>query len=94
MSHRDEAEWDAILEAVKQFKRTHGRVPKSNSGDADERKLYERKLYERKLYERKLYEWPRKCSDRTMRNWTQERANKLAYTPIHLHPHLNHPRTR
>ena len=35
----DEAEWDATLEAVKQFKRTHGRFPKG-SGDAEERRLY------------------------------------------------------
>ena len=36
---RDEAQWDAILEAVKEFKRIHGRFPRS-TGDADERKLY------------------------------------------------------
>jgi hypothetical protein len=59
---RDEAQWDAILDAVKLFKQTHGRFPK-NSGDKDERKLYK---------------WLRACSDRTMQNWTQERANKLA----------------
>ena len=59
---RDEAQWDAILEAVKLFKQTHGRFPKG-SGDKDETKLYK---------------WLRDCSDRTMPNWTQERANKLA----------------
>ena len=60
---RDEAQWDAILDAVKQFKQTHGRFPKGNGGDKDEKKLYD---------------WLRNCSDRTMPNWTQERANKLA----------------
>ena len=59
---RDEAQWDAILDAVKLFKQNHGRFPK-NSGDKDEQKLYK---------------WLRACSDRTMPNWTQERANKLA----------------
>ena len=34
---RDEAQWDAILEAVKLFKQTHGRFPK---GSGDEKKLY------------------------------------------------------
>ena len=61
-NQRDEAQWDAILEAVKLFKQNHGRFPK-NSGDK---------------YEKKLYNWLRDCSDRTMPNWTQERANKLA----------------
>jgi hypothetical protein len=60
-SVRDEAQWDAILEAVKLFKQTPGRFPKI-SGDKDEKKLYQ---------------WLRNCSDRTMSNWTQERANKL-----------------
>ena len=60
---RGEAQWDAILEAVKLFKQTHGRFPRSSGGDADEKKLYD---------------WLRNCSDRTMPNWTQERANKLA----------------
>ena len=46
---------------MKEFKRTHGRFPKV-SGDKDEKKLYQ---------------WLRNCSDRTMSNWTQERANKL-----------------
>ena len=59
---RDEAQWDAILEAVKLFKQTHGRFPKAGD-DKDETKLYQ---------------WLRNCSDRTMPNWTQERANKLA----------------
>jgi len=47
---------------VKLFKQNHGRFPKI-SGDKDEKKLYQ---------------WLRNCSDRTMPNWTQERANKLA----------------
>ena len=38
---RDEAQWDAILEAVKEFKRTHGRFPRSKGGDADETRLYD-----------------------------------------------------
>jgi hypothetical protein len=59
---RDEAQWDSILEAMKLFKQTHGRFPKGG-GDKDETKLYD---------------WLRNCSDRTMQNWTQERANKLA----------------
>ena len=63
MNSRDEAQWDEILEAVKQFKRDHGRFPRRQcGGDADETKLYG---------------WLRHCSDRTMPNWTQERANKL-----------------
>jgi hypothetical protein len=37
---RDEAQWDAILEAVKLFKQTHGRFPRSSGGDADETRLY------------------------------------------------------
>ena len=59
---RDETQWDAILDAVKLFKQTHGRFPKGG-GDKGERKLYD---------------WLRACSDRTMPAWTQERANKLA----------------
>jgi hypothetical protein len=59
---RDETQWDAILDAVKLFKQTYGRFPKA-SGDK---------------YEQKLYMWLRACSDSTMPNWTQERANKLA----------------
>ena len=27
---------------------------------------------------KQLYKWLRECSDRTMRQWTQDRANKLA----------------
>jgi HAD superfamily hydrolase (TIGR01509 family) len=38
---RDEAQWDAILEAVKLFKQTHGRFPRSSGGDADETRLYD-----------------------------------------------------
>jgi hypothetical protein len=38
---RDESQWDAILEAVKEFKRTHGRFPRSKGGDADETRLYD-----------------------------------------------------
>ena len=60
---RDEAQWDAILDAVKLFKQTHGRFPKGRGGGK---------------FETKLYDWLRACSDRTMQNWTQERANKLA----------------
>jgi hypothetical protein len=60
---RDEAQWDAILEAVKLFKQNHGRFPKNRGGSK---------------FEKKLYDWLRNCSDRTMPNWTQERANKLA----------------
>ena len=37
---RNEAQWDAILEAVKLFKRTHGRFPRSSGGDAHETMLY------------------------------------------------------
>ena len=62
-SERNEAQWDAILEAVKLFKQNHGRFPKGKGGGKDERKLYD---------------WLRNCSDRTMPAWTQERANKLA----------------
>ena len=36
---RDEAQWDAILEAVKLFKQNHGRFPRSTGGDADETRL-------------------------------------------------------
>jgi len=60
---RDEAQWDAILEAVKLFKRTHGRIPRGRGGDADETRLYK---------------WLSKCSDKSQQLWTQERANKLA----------------
>ena len=37
---RDEAQWDAILEAVKLFKQTHYRFPRRRGGDADETRLY------------------------------------------------------
>ena len=60
---RDEAQWDAILEAVKLFKRTHGRFPRRHGGDADETRLYN---------------WLVNCSDKSQQLWTQERANKLA----------------
>ena len=60
--NRDEAQWDAILEAVKLFKRNHGRFPKySDGGDA-----------------RRLYTWLSHCSDKSQKLWTQERADKLA----------------
>jgi len=58
---RDEAQWDAIPEAAKLFKRTHGRFPKG-SGGADERRLYY---------------WLAKNFDTTSDIYTQERANKL-----------------
>jgi hypothetical protein len=60
---RDEAQWDEILEAVKEFKRTHGRFPRRSGGDAEETRLYK---------------WLSKCSDKSQQLWTQERANKLA----------------
>jgi hypothetical protein len=60
-ANRDETQWDEILEAVKLFKQTHGRFPKGSGGKD----------------EKKLYTWLRNCSDSTMPNWTQERANKL-----------------
>ena len=59
---RDEAQWDAILEAVKEFKRTHGRFPRYNGGDADETRLYM---------------WLRDNMDVTSHIYTHERANKL-----------------
>ena len=58
---RDEAQWDAILEAVKEFKRIHGRFPRTN-GDADERKLYD---------------WLKHNMDTTSTYYTHERARKL-----------------
>jgi hypothetical protein len=58
---RDEAQWDAILEAVKEFKQTHGRFPRSG-GDAEERRLYN---------------WLQQNMDTTSHIYTQERANKL-----------------
>ena len=57
---RDEAQWDAILEAVKLFKQTHGRFPRSSGGDADETRLYK---------------WLQQ-NVQTGCYWTQERANK------------------
>jgi len=59
---RDETQWDAILEAVKEFKRTHGRFPRGRGGDADERRLYD---------------WLQANMDTTSHYYTQERANKL-----------------
>jgi hypothetical protein len=59
---RDEAQWDAILEAVKLFKQTHGRFPRRSGGDADETRLYK---------------WLRDNMDTTSHYYTQERANKL-----------------
>ena len=59
---RDEAQWDAILEAVKLFKRTHGRFPRSKGGDADETRLYK---------------WLQLNMDTTSTYYTPERANKL-----------------
>ena len=58
---RDEAHWDAILEAVKEFKRIHGRFPRS-TGDADEVKLYK---------------WLFNMLDTTSSYYTHERARKL-----------------
>ena len=59
---RDETRWDAILEAVKLFKQTHGRFPRSSGGDADETRLYK---------------WLRDNMDTTSGIYTHERANKL-----------------
>jgi hypothetical protein len=59
---RDEAQWDEILEAVKQFKRTHGRFPRRRGGDADETRLYN---------------WLLQNMDTTSTIYTHERANKL-----------------
>ena len=59
---RDEAQWDAILEAVKLFKRTHGRFPRSSGGDADETRLYK---------------WLQGNMDTTSHYYTHERANRL-----------------
>ena len=61
-NQRDEAQWDAILEAVKLFKQTHGRFPRSSGGDADETRLYK---------------WLQNNMDTTSGMYTQERANKL-----------------
>ena len=61
-SERNEAQWDATLEAVKEFKRTHGRFPRYNRGDEDETRLYN---------------WLQHNMDTTSHYYTQERANKL-----------------
>jgi hypothetical protein len=61
-NQRDEAQWDAILEAVKLFKRTHGRFPRSHGGEADEHRLYN---------------WLQGNMDTTSTYYTHERANKL-----------------
>jgi hypothetical protein len=61
-NQRDEAHWDAILEAVKEFKRIHGRFPRSRGGDADEVKLYW---------------WLKDNMDTTYNLYTHERARKL-----------------
>jgi len=59
---RDEAQWDATLEAVKLFKQTHGRFPRRSGGDADETRLYY---------------WLQNNFDTTSGMYTPERANKL-----------------
>ena len=59
--NRDEAQWDATLEAVKQFKQTHGRFPRFGV-DAEETRLYV---------------WLQKNINTTSDTYTQERANKL-----------------
>jgi hypothetical protein len=61
-NQRDEVQWDAILEAVKEFKRTHSRFPRARGGDADETRLYN---------------WLRNNFDTTSGHYTPERANKL-----------------
>ena len=53
--------WVYMVEAVKLFKETHGRFPRSG-GDADERRLYM---------------WLRDNFDTTSHIYTHERANKL-----------------
>jgi hypothetical protein len=58
---RNEDNWDAILEAVKEFKRIHGRFPRaSDGGDA-----------------KKLYHWLYHMMDTTHGSYTHERARKL-----------------
>ena len=47
---------------MKEFKRTHGRFPRYNRGDADETRLYM---------------WLRDNMDTTSHIYTHERANKL-----------------
>ena len=59
---RDETQWDAILEAVKLFKQTHGRFPRGWGVDADETKLYD---------------WLKHNFDTTSNRYTHERAKKL-----------------
>jgi hypothetical protein len=59
---RDETQWDAILEAVKLFKQTHGRFPRRRGGDAAETRLYY---------------WLQDNMDTTSTIYTHERANKL-----------------
>ena len=59
---RDEAQWDATLEAVKLFKQNHGRFPRGWGVDADETRLYK---------------WLQHNMDTTSGMYTQERANKL-----------------
>jgi len=59
---RDEAQWDAILEAVKLFKQTHGRFPRGWGVDADETRLYD---------------WLKGNFDTTSNRYTHERAKKL-----------------
>jgi hypothetical protein len=61
-NQRDESQWDAILEAVKLFKQTHGRFPRRR-GDAAETSLYF---------------WLQNNMDTTSSIYTHERANKLA----------------
>jgi len=61
-ANRDESQWDAMLEAVKEFKRTHGRFPRSSGGDAEETRLYN---------------WLQRNMDTTSTMYTHERANKL-----------------
>ena len=47
---------------MKEFKRTHGRFPRSSGGDADETRLYD---------------WLKHNMDTTSTYYTPERANKL-----------------
>ena len=62
-NQRDEAQWDATLEAVKRFKRKHGgRFPRGASGDENERRLYN---------------WLYANTDTTNHIYTHERARKL-----------------
>jgi hypothetical protein len=61
-ANRDETRWDAILEAVKLFKQTHGGFPRSSGGDAAETRLYC---------------WLQRNMDTTSDTYTHERAKKL-----------------